>query len=135
MSNQYVSVFSYDKTNPNTFSNMVFEYIHSENMISMAYQFERPAGGNMVLLLDLEGIFYDNEAIIMFNNAHSVGILQSQGALFRENGDSKSRQVYAVPIPPDIITPGRNTFEIGLNNNSLYEKCRFVLYNMGIQAE
>ena len=135
MSNQYVSVFSYDKTNPNTCSNMVFEYIHSENMISMAYQFERPTGGNMVLLLDLEGIFYDNEAIIMFNNAHSVGILQSQGALFRKNGDSKSRQVYAVPIPPGIITPGRNTFEIGLNNNSLYEKCRFVLYNMGIQAE
>ena len=134
ISNQYVSVFSYDKNKPSPTPGTVFEYIHSEKMISMPYRFEKPAGENIALVLDMEGILYDNEAVVIFNNANSVSILQSQGALFRENGDSQSRQVYTVPIPRGIIKQGINTVAIGLNNNSLYKKGRFVLYNIGIET-
>jgi predicted membrane-bound mannosyltransferase len=135
MSNRYVSVFSYDKIHPNPLPGAMFEHIHSENPISIEYQFEKPPGENRILLLDMEGISYDNEAIIQFNRNNPVGILRAQGTLFRENGDSKSRQVYAVPVPPNIIIPGTNTFKIGLNNHPLYRKCRFVLYNMQMQEE
>ncbi|MDR0542342.1 MAG: glycosyltransferase family 39 protein [Dysgonamonadaceae bacterium] len=134
MSNQYVSVFSYDKTKPNTQPSTMFEFIHSENIVSLEYQFEKPATGNVVLLLDTEGIRYDDEMLVQFNGSYSVGILRSQGVLFRENGDSKSRQIYIAPVPPDLIKPGINTFKIGLNGNAMYRKCRFAVYNMQIQA-
>ncbi|MDR2805756.1 MAG: glycosyltransferase family 39 protein [Dysgonamonadaceae bacterium] len=133
MSNQYVSVFSYDKKNPNTLLSTIFEPINIENPISSEYQFKKPATGNAVLLLDAEGILYDNEIIVQFNKAYSIGVLRTQGVLFNENGDSKRRQVYVAPIPPQILQPGINTFRIGLNTNPLYRKCRVVLYNLQVQ--
>ncbi|MDR2622234.1 MAG: glycosyltransferase family 39 protein [Dysgonamonadaceae bacterium] len=133
MSNPYVSVFSYDKANPNTLPSGMFEFIHSENRVSPEYQFEKPPGDNAVLFFDLEGVSYDNEVIVQFNGSNPMGILRSQGVLFRENGDSKSRQMYAAPIPPEWMKPGINTIRIGLNSQSLYRKCRFVVYNMQIQ--
>ncbi|GHV58277.1 hypothetical protein FACS1894182_09800 [Bacteroidia bacterium] len=134
MSNQYVSVFSYDKTKPDIEPSTVFEFIHAENMASSEYQFEKPANGNVVLLLDVEGIQFDNEMVIQFNGGNLIGTLRAQGALFKKNGDSKSRQVYVLPVPPNLIKPGINTFKIGLHSNALYRKCRFAIHNVQVQT-
>jgi uncharacterized membrane protein len=134
MSNCYVSVFSYDKTRPDVQPSMLFEHIHAENPVSLEYRIEKPEAKNTVLLLDAEGIRYDNEMIVQFNGGYAVGLLRAQGVLFKNNGDSKSRQVYAVPVPTTALKPGINTFRIGLNNNAWYRKGRFAVYNVQLQA-
>jgi 4-amino-4-deoxy-L-arabinose transferase-like glycosyltransferase len=133
MSNQYVTVFSYDRSAPNTQPCTLFEYLHAEYAATREYQFEKPETNQSFLLLDAEGVSYDNEMIVQFNQGPSVGVLRSYGLLFNENGDSRSRQIYAVPIPSHVMRPGVNTFRVGLNNNPLYGKCRFALFNMQVQ--
>ena len=135
MSNQYVSVFSYDKAKPNTQPNSMFEFIHVEYPISIEYQFSKPPADKVVILLDIEGVQYDNEVLIQFNRVASIGILREQGVLYQEIGDSKSRQVFVAPVPQNLLKEGTNTVQIGLNPNSMYKKCRFALYNMHIQGD
>jgi hypothetical protein len=134
MSNRYVTVFSYDRAKPQTRTSSLFEFIHSESAVSAEYQFDRPETGTPILLLEAEGLLYDNEAVIVFNGNHPLGVQQAQSARFRATGDSKSRQTYAIPLPPNLLRPGVNTVRIGLNNNPLYRNGRFALYNLQIQG-
>jgi hypothetical protein len=133
MSNEYVSVFFRDKNKPQTQSNTIFEFIHSEYSSSIEYAFDmQPFNANMVLLLDMEGIVYDNQAIVMING-NSIGVLRQQGELFQQNGDSKSRQTYIIPVPGNLLQPNINKLILGLNNMKMYKKTRFAVYNISVQ--
>ena len=132
MSNQYVSVFSYDKTKPNSEHNSVFEYIHSENPVSLKYEFPKPSNEVALMLIEIEGIQYDNEAVIQFNDKDSILVLKENGILYNENGDSRSRQFFALTVPQNLLKEETNTFKVKLNTNIKYKKCRYVLYNYEI---
>jgi len=132
MSNEYVSVFSYDKMNPNTEPSSMFEFIHAEKPVSKEYQFSDFPRDNVVLLLDIEGIRYDNEMLIQFNGGLPIGVLRTYGVLCRTNGDSRSRQVFVVPVPRELLKRGSNSVRMGLNSHGMYKKCRYVVYNMQI---
>jgi hypothetical protein len=132
MSNEYVSVFFYDKTQPPPHPSEMFEFIHSENKVSIDYQFQKPSGNNIVMLLDIEGLQYDNEAMVLFNDQIWLGVLREQGLWYKETGDSRSRQVYIVPVPLNALKEGINQAKIGLNSHAMYKKCRYAVYDFRI---
>lgn len=134
MSNEYVSVFSYDKAKPNTRPAPMFLYIHSKNPIAKECQFLKPENNDLLMSLDIEGVQFDNEVLIQLNNTNRViGVLRQEGDLYKESGDSKSRQVFTIPIGRNELNEGIKSFRIGLNPNGMYKKCRFVVYNIQIQ--
>ena len=134
MSNEYISVFSYDKAKPNIRENNLFEHIHREYRETSEYQFESPLSNfEILLIIDAEGITLDNEMVVLFNGSYSLGVLRQNGELFQQNGDSRSRQVYTVLVPNTVLRPGTNAFQVGLNSLKAYRKCRFVIHNIDMQ--
>ncbi|MDR0834787.1 MAG: glycosyltransferase family 39 protein [Candidatus Symbiothrix sp.] len=132
MSNQYVSVFSWDKANPVTQPARLFEFIHAEKPGSYPYQFTVPQNQpNISLLLDVEGITHDNAMLVSING--NVFALPCQsGEIYRQTGDSKSRQWYSVQLPIQILRPDVNEIAFGLNTQH-YPNDQYVVYNMGFQ--
>jgi len=129
MSNQYVSVFSYDKTKPNTEQNSMFEFIHAERPVSGECEFPKPSRDKVPLVLEIEGIQYDNEAVVQFNGRDSINVLREDGDLYNKNGDSRSRQFFVVTVSQNLLKEDTNTFKVKLNSDAKYKKCRYVLYN------
>jgi hypothetical protein len=132
MSNQYVSVFSWDKSRPQTQPVTIFEFIHAEKPGTYPYQFNIPPNqSNISLLMDMEGITHDN-AVLVSINGNTFALPRQSGEIYSQNGDSKSRQWYSVKIPAQILRPSGNEIAFGLNTEQ-YPDDRYVLYNIAFQ--
>jgi uncharacterized membrane protein len=130
MSNEYVSVFSWDKAHPMTQPSGLFEFIHTEHPGSYPYQFQVPEGTSDVqMVLEVEGITRDNEMLVNING-NTFGISRQSGEIFRQNGDSKSRQYYSVQVPRKILQTGVNQIAFGLNDRGKRAGDRFVVHNL-----
>ncbi|MDR1879781.1 MAG: glycosyltransferase family 39 protein [Tannerellaceae bacterium] len=111
MSNRYVSIFSWDKSQPFT-PNAIVEFLHEEYPYSNEYQINLPeVKSDMAVVLEMEGITADDQ-ILLLVNGKAVSVRREYGELFQRNGDSKSRQNYMIPVPAKAFKEGANGFQI-----------------------
>ena len=139
MSDDYVSVFSWDKTRRKTSNqnNVIFEFLRSSHPNSPEYQVDIPTVSNMNVYLDMEGISYDNQAILWVNG-YTFAVSRQNGELFARNGDSRSRQTFVVKVPAQVFVQGTNKVAFILyqpKNGKVIKNNRFVVYNMGLSAD
>ncbi len=133
MSDDYVSVFSWDKSkHRENADNAIFEFLRPSHPQSGEYSINLPAPTDMNVYLDLEGIAYDNQAVL-YVNGYVLGVGKRQGSLSSQGGDSRSRQLYRVQVPAKAFKQGRNSIAFILNQPKDGRKVknnRFVVYNM-----
>ena len=133
MSDQYVSVFSWDKQHPMAQNNTMFEFLNDTNPYTMEFQFNIPnVDSNILVILDMEGLVMDNQAILNING-NNIGIQRQYGEQYKQNGDSKSRQYYVIPVSARAFRQGANTLRLLLNTESGTKGMKFVVYNLNFQ--
>ncbi|GHT25156.1 hypothetical protein AGMMS4957_19450 [Bacteroidia bacterium] len=130
MSNKYISVFSWNKERPITQPAAMFESVSSESPSSFPYTVQFPPGNSDVqMALDVEGITRENEMMVTINGNKSA-IPRATGEIYKQTGDSRSRQYYIIPVPRQIIRESDNKVSFELNSRGKQDNDRFVVYNV-----
>ncbi|GAB6395632.1 MAG: glycosyltransferase family 39 protein [Bacteroidales bacterium] len=125
MSDDYVSVFSWDRNHARVNNNAIFEYLRPAHPYSREYRIDVPAVANATVLLDMEGVAYDYQAILYINK-QPVGVLKQHG----HSQDNNDRQIYSVPVSSKMFRQGDNSFVVALNPQVKNKNNRFVVYNI-----
>lgn len=133
LSNNYVSVFSWDKNVPKQQDNAIVEHLSLGTQGSAEYRLDI-AQPNLkyIALLDIEGLMQDNEVVVHINGKN-LGVLRKYGELFQQNKDSYSRQNYYLPIPENVMKQGANSIRFFCNELKTLKNPRFVVYNFMLQ--
>lgn len=132
-SNSYVKIFHWDKSNSNKQRNRFVELLDDENILSKRYRiiYNKITSKKCKLVLDIEGIKYDNELTVRVNG-RDIPIQRRYSNFYVKYKNSTQRQIYSIILTSKYLKEGIN--EIGFfckTNNQKIIKSKIGIYNIG----
>ncbi|MDR1582749.1 MAG: glycosyltransferase family 39 protein [Prevotellaceae bacterium] len=130
LSNEYVKVFFRDSNTPPAYQNQIVELLTRNSPGTMEYSMmlPNPANRKVQMIIEAQGIFFDNElgAVI---NGQIFGV-----PITSQVHEQAGHQIFLVDIPRGIpLREGENKFQFFCNTNSSRKNLKIAVYNFSLR--
>ncbi len=132
LSNEYVKVFHWDKSQRKRYTNGMAELLTQSTSATFEYSMDLPnlAGKKVEIVVETEGVRYDNELLVQLNGTN-LGVLLKTARTPNLGG----KQTFAVEVPSNALKVGENKIRFVYNTNEYrYNKsAKVAVYNLSLQ--
>ncbi len=131
LSNEYVKVFHWDHSQPRRHVNTMAELLTQAFPATFEYSINLPdlSGKTVEIILEAEGMRYDNELLVVFNN-RAMGV-----PLKSSRNQGGGRQTFVFALPANLVKVGENKVHFAYNTNEYrYNKnAKVAVYSLNMQ--
>ncbi len=128
LGNEYIKVFSWDKTRPLKHRNHILEELGRDGIKyqSLEYGLVIPKNDKetVTLMIEAQGIDFNNELFVFVNKKTRLQVDPKTGELYRKNKNRWARQKFYLTVKKSAFKKGNNTVQFKFNNKVKNERIK-----------